>query len=379
MFWRIFFQLLRANRARLLLALVALAGGAAVSSALLNIHFDAERKLTQEFRALGANVVVSPPRGQGGSDTEPPLADATVLERIAAARTTDVVAAAPYLYAVARVGEKPAVPVIVAGTWLDEVRPMASWWQVTGEWIVSRNDLQRCLVGIRAAKQMSVAPGSQLELRAGQRTERLTVAGIASVGGAEDNQVFVNLPVAQHLAGREGKIALVQISVAGSTTRINSFVAQLGRALPGMEVRPIRQLAEAEGQLLSRIRVLIFSTVALILALTTLCVLATMTALAMEHRRDVGLMKALGGAMPRVVRLFLTEAALLGVLGGVLGWAGGIALSAWIGRNVFGAPISMRLDVLPLTVALMTGVALTGALPLRLLGRVRPAVILRGD
>jgi ABC-type antimicrobial peptide transport system permease subunit len=35
--------------------------------------------------------------------------------------------------------------------------------------------------------------------------------------------------------------------------------------------------------------------------------------------------------------------------------------------------------VLPLTVALMVGVALAGALPLRLLGRVRPAEILRGE
>jgi putative ABC transport system permease protein len=108
-------------------------------------------------------------------------------------------------------------------------------------------------------------------------------------------------------------------------------------------------------------------------------VLATMAALAMERRRDVGLMKALGGSMSRVVRLFLAEACSLGVLGGLLGWAAGILLSQWIGRRVFGVAIAPRLEVLPLTVALMVGVALAGALPLRLLGRVRPAVILRGE
>ena len=117
MFWRLLIQLIRATRARVILALVALAGGAAVSSALLNLYFDAERKVTQEFRTLGANVVVAPPRAAG--DTEPPLADAGVMETIAAARTPDVVAAAPYLYVVAKAGEREQ-PVIVAGTWPGE-------------------------------------------------------------------------------------------------------------------------------------------------------------------------------------------------------------------------------------------------------------------
>ncbi len=235
------------------------------------------------------------------------------------------------------------------------------------------------MVGRNVARQFNLAPGMAMELQQGPRSVRLTVAGVATTGGAEDSQVLVALPVAQQLAGVEGRIALVQMSVAGTPERIAAFAAVLRRALPGMDVRPIRQLAEAEGQLLGRIRVLVFAAVALILALTTLCVLATMTAVAMEHRRDVGLMKAIGGDMPRVVRLFLTEAGLLGLAGGVLGWAGGLLLSAWIGQSVFGVAISARPEVLPLTMALMTAVALAGALPLRLLTHVRPAVILRGQ
>lgn len=375
MFWRLLIQLLRATRARVALALVALAAGAAVSSALLNLYFDAERKLTREFRTLGANVVVGPPRQ--AAHAEPPLADELVMEGVESVRTPEVVAAAPYLYVVARTGQD-SQPVIVAGTWPDEVRRMASWWEVEGEWF-GRAETQRCIVGRNVARQFGLTPGATLELRQEARSVRLAVAGIATTGGAEDSQVLVALPVAQRLAGVEGKIALAQMSVTGTPERIAAFVAQLARSLPGMEVRPVRQLAEAEGELLARIRVLVFAAIALILALTALCVLATMTAVAMEHRRDVGLMKALGGEMSRVVRLFLTEAGLLGIAGGVLGWAGGLALSAWIGRSVFGVAISARPEVLPLTVALMTAVALAGALPLRLLTHVRPAVILRGQ
>ena len=61
MFLRILWKLLGASRGRLAVALIALTSGAAVCSALLNVNLDAERKLTQEFRTLGANVVIAPP------------------------------------------------------------------------------------------------------------------------------------------------------------------------------------------------------------------------------------------------------------------------------------------------------------------------------
>lgn len=382
MFWRILWKLFRASRGRLAVALLALTSGATVCAALINLQFDAERKLTREFRALGANVVVSPARVPGVAWNEPLLMDASVMERIAAmaAGNAQVVAAAPYLYVVARSplagGEQS---LIVAGIWLDQAQKMAPWWKLEGQWVTTRNDLARCLVGRTAARQLGVAPGSPIELRSGDRAVPLTVAGVVTAGGTEDNQVFVNLPVAQQLAGTADRIELVQLSVSGSPDQLEGFVSRLAAALAGYEVRPVRQLAEAEGQLLGRIRGLILSTVLAILALTALCVLATMAALAMERRRDVGLMKALGGSMSRVTRLFLAEAGSLGVLGGIIGYGAGILLSQWIGRRVFGVAISPRAEVLPLTVALMVGVALAGALPLRLLGRVRPAEILRGE
>jgi putative ABC transport system permease protein len=386
MFWRILGQLFRASRWRLMVAVLAVASGAAVTSALINLQLDAERKLTREFRSLGANVVVTPARSANSGESDPALADAAVLDRMAPviASSPEVVAAAPYLYIVAHAtppdgGTGSEQSVIVAGTWLDQVKKMSSWWKVDGAWIGTREDVERCLVGQNAARQLGLKPGGVLELHYGDRSAKFTVAGVTAAGGAEDNQVFINLLAAQRLSGLEGRVGVVQLSVTGAPAVIEKFVARLGAALPGLEARPVRQLAEAEGNLLRRIRGLILFTVALILVLTALCVLATMAALALERRRDVGLMKALGGPVRRVVRIFLVEAASLGVIGGVIGFAGGMALSAWIGRRVFEVAISPRLEVLPLTVALMVVVSLAGALPLRLLGRVKPAEILRGE
>jgi putative ABC transport system permease protein len=382
MFWRILWRLLWASRSRLVLALVAVTAGAAVCAALVNLDLDAGEKLTREFRSLGANVVVSPAQSAGTGSTM----DSGVMNRIESLRAPEIIAAAPYLYVVAQAGpqssEKNAPApssVIVAGTWFDQVASINSWWSITGQRITERDDPSECMVGQEAARSLGLMPGSQLTLRSGGREATLKVAGVVTSGGSEDSQVFVDLATAQNLAGLDGHIGLVQLSVRGSTPVIENVIHRLSDALPEIEVQPVRQLAAADGRLLDRIRGLLFATVALILVLTALGVLAAMAGLALERRRDVGMMKALGGTVRRVMRFFLAEAAVIGILGGIVGWAAGMLLADIVGEQVFATSISPRLIVLPVTVGLMIAVALAGALPLRLLGRVRPAEILRGE
>jgi len=385
MFGRLLLQLLRGSRGRLAVALVAIVSGAAVISALLNLDLDVGSKLTQEFRTLGANVVIAPRQPQGstpgktnvaGSPSAPGLMDENaVVEKLKSVKTAQIVAA-PYLYVIARADK---TPVVVAGTWVDEAQRLSPTWKIEGNRVESRDDRVHALVGRNVARELHLAPSSEFALDYLGRTAKLTVAGIVDSGDAEDNQVFVNLVVAQQLSNLDGQIGLVQLNVGGGSKNVADVAAKLAAALPDYDVHPIRQVAAAEGALLGRLRLLIFSMVALILVLTSLCVLATMAALAIERREDVGLMKALGGSISRVVGLFLAEVGVLGAVGGTIGSIVGMVLTRWMGHRVFEATISMRWEIVPLTIALMIAVALAGASPLRMLGNVKPAVIFRGE
>jgi putative ABC transport system permease protein len=380
MFWRILRRLLWASRGRLTLALLSVASGATVCAALVNLDFDASDKFTREFRALGANVIVAPPPLPGAAAAAGAQMDTQVMARIAALNAPEIVGAAPYVYVAAQVGEgADAVPVIVAGIWFDQVARMNSWWQVAGQWITDRNDAARCMVGQDAAQKLNAQPGSKLTLHYAGRDATFTVAGVVTAGGSEDSQVFVSLAAAQSLAGLGDHAALAQVSVRGTAPVVEAVMRRLTAALPELEVRPVRQLSAAEGPLLEHIRGLLFATVLLVLTLSALGVLAATAGLAIERRRDVGLMKAIGGPVRRVMRFFLAETLLVAVAGGVFGGVAGLLLSQRIGLRVFATAITPRFVVLPLTVAVMIAVALAGALPLRLLGRVRPAEILRGE
>ena len=378
MFWRLLWKLLRGSSGRLVVAILALVSGGMVISALLNLEFDIERKLTQEFRMLGANLVISPGRDAQMPGVAPPalMNERDAFAAIQNMKDPAVVAAVPFLYIVERGG---GTPVVVVGTKMEDLPKLEPSWRIEGQWSSSRDNQIPCVVGRNVAQQLRLAVNNPLDLTYLGKSARVTVTGILDTGGAEDNQIFMQLPEVQSLAGFPGEIGLVQLSVRGATKAISDYAARLGTALPAYEVRPIRQVTEAEGDLLNRIRLLIVSMVLLILALTALCVLATMAALAMERRHDVGLMKALGGSIARIVALFMAEVGVLGAAGGFVGSILGIELSRWMGQRVFGTAISARWEIFPLTVALMVAVALAGALPLRLLGKVKPAVIFRGE
>ena len=372
MFGRILWRVLRGNRGRLLVAVAAMACGAAVISALLNMQVDVRQKMTREFRALGANLVVSH-SGEGDQALASEKDMTGVIARLAPAGTIQ----APYLYVAAKTSAGRQL--ILAGTWLDAAQQLNATWKIRGSAIQSREDPAHCLAGEHAAREIGIEPGANLELHVGANVLGCTVAGVITAGGDEDNQVFANLGAVQKLAGQQGRIQLVQARVPGTAAEIQAVASGITTQVREFQARPIRQIAESEGKLLGRVQLLMFSMAALIFVLTALSVLATMTALAMERRADVGLMKAIGGSIGRIVGLFLAEVSVLGAAGGIAGYLIGAALTVWIGRSVFGAAISPRLEVLPVIIILMVGVALAGALPLRLLGRVKPAVILRGE
>jgi putative ABC transport system permease protein len=342
MFWRIVRRLLIANPGRLFVILLALGAGAAVTAALLNLQIDARRRLTTEFRSLGANVIVAPRNANGA---ESATMSEALVQQIPPTVSGQQVSAIAYLY------------------FLGGASPFRIPKDLLARAVVAGTSAQTCTAGARLA--------AKLKLQASQEVW-------VSYHLRED-QVHVPLHAAQRLADLPGRISVILISVPGTPAAINRYITELQQKLPDADVHGIRQFTEAEAKIYNRISGLLNATVVVVLILTTLCVMAAMTNVAMERKNDVGLMKALGGATRRVLRLFLAEAAVLGVVAGIVGAAAGILLSIALGKAVFGVAAQPRLIVYPVTVLLTILVAIASAYPLRRLASVRPASVFRGE
>jgi putative ABC transport system permease protein len=376
MFWRIIRRLLESNRGRLFVILLALGAGAAVTAALLNLQVDAKRRLTAEFRALGANVVIAPRNPNVAPDA---TLDESVADRIPKQSEAGSVAAVSFLYVLGEAsvykghGHSPAV---VAGIKGDALSLVAPFQEVSHAFSTQG---RACYAGASIAHQLQISVKQFVVLQGRGEQVSCPVGDVVSFGSSEDNQIFLDLAKAQRLANLPGRISLIQLSVPGTPRSIERYIAMLAQRIPQADVRPIRQFTEAEAKIYDRINGVLTATVALVLVLTGLCVMAAMTNVAMERRNDVGLMKAIGGASRRVLRLFLVEASLLGLTGGLLGAAVGIALSIGLGKAVFGVAARPRLIVYPVAVALTVIVSIAGAFPLRRLASIRPASVFRGE
>src|SRR5260370_24492252 len=123
------------------------------------------------------------------------------------------------------------------------------------------------------------------------------------------------MPAAPRLTMLDERISLVQLSVPGTPGSIERFISDLQERLPEADVHGIRQFTEGEAKIYNRISGLLTATVGIVLVLTGLCVMAAMPNVAMGRRVDACLIKAIGGALRRVLRRFLAEAALLGLAG----------------------------------------------------------------
>jgi putative ABC transport system permease protein len=362
MFLRMLLRASLVRRGRALSALLAVVVAAAVATAMLNLYVDVQAKLRTEFRKYGANIVVVAEQGQS--------LPADSLARVQAVLSGRGIAV-PFAYVVATTAD--GSPIVVAGTDMESVRRLDSWWSVSA-WPDAPGE---ALVGTRAASAVS-SHGQAFDLSFQGHTIHLTAAGTLTTGAAEDSRVY--LPLAEFTAWTGVQPSTIEIAVAGSAAQVTAILQQIAAAVPAAEVRPVRQIMEAEGRVLGKTRSTLLATAALIILTAALCVLATLTAWVLDRRRDFAIMKALGASEGLISGFFAAEAASIGALGALLGYGIGIGAAAWIGRANFQASISPRLSVLPSVLLGSVVVALLSAtLPMALLRRVQPATILRGE
>src|SRR5262249_33530289 len=105
------------------------------------------------------------------------------------------------------------------------------------------------------------------------------------------------------------------------TPYISSIALQISEELKGTDVRVIRRVAEGEGTVLSRVRLLLWLVTAAALLAAALAVGASAAASVIERRTEIGLMKALGANSGLVGVLLAAEQLLLALVGGSIGFA----------------------------------------------------------
>jgi putative ABC transport system permease protein len=370
MFARMLLRAAVLRRRRAASALLAMIVAAAVATTMMNLYVDVQAKLRTEFRNYGANVVIVAKEGQSLP------ADALAkVESVLGAKTLAV----PFSYAVARIkdGQSDGQSVVVVGTDFARARQLNHWWKVS-HWPSAPNEV---LVGMSAATVVSPKAGSSrqpFELTFQGKAIELAPAGMLQTGAGEDSRIYLDQSDFQNWTGVAP--STIEVAANGTAVDVEASIRQLAQVLPSADVRPVRQIMEGEANVLNKTRATLYASATLVVLTSALCVLATLIGWVFDRRRDFAIMKALGASERLINGFFAAETAALGVVGAILGFFIGIGVAAWIGRVNFHAPVVPRFSVFPYVLAGSVAVALISAvLPIELLRRVQPAIILRGE
>jgi putative ABC transport system permease protein len=420
MFIRLVYESFRRQKRRKLLAGIAVTLGVAVTTAMVGVATDIGDKMNRELRSYGANLLVTPQDDTldveiGGVNLKPPSDGAFLNE-------ADLPKIKGTFWRHNIVGFSPMLPVKVAASHLDKqaeielvgtyfakplrfgqdefttgVRITNPWWKVAGAW--PADDSSEILVGESLAQRLSVKAGESLVLN----RQTLNIAGILSTGGAENQQIVAPLHVAQQILGKTGAVRRIYVSALTKpedelarrdpktmtpevydrwycSPYVQSIAYQLQEVIPHSRAEQIRQVAQNEGTVLSRIKgLMLLVTLAALLA-SALAVSAAMATAILERRTEVGLMKALGAADATVATVFFTEAMLLALLGGTVGFVTGSLLARQIGQSIFGSQLSVQPVLFPFILGLAVLVTFAGsAASIRKAMRFDPVLVLRGE
>jgi putative ABC transport system permease protein len=420
MFARLVYESFRRQKRRKVLAGAAITLGVTVATAMIAVATDIGDKINRELRAIGANLVVTPQEDSldleiGGVNLKPPTDGAFLNEAdLPKIKQTfwhnNITGFAPVLpvpVAVERDSVRQNAPLV--GTYFARQIPVGNedfvtgvrstdpWWKVSGAW---PDDASRdVLVGERLAARLGEKTGDEITVSG----RRLHVSGILTTGGAEDEQIVAPLPLAQEILGRPGAVRRVYVSaltkpedafarrdpksMSGAvydrwycSPYPQSIAFQLAEVIPHSHAEQVRQVAQNEGAVLTRIEGLIFLITLAALFASALAVSAAMATMIFERRAEVGLMKALGAGKLAVASVFFAEAFLLALFGGVIGFGAGALLARQIGQAIFNSQISIQPVLLPVILAIAVVVTFAGsAAAIGRAVRLDPVLALQGE
>jgi putative ABC transport system permease protein len=418
MFARLLYESFRRQKRRKLLAGVAITLGVTVATAMIAVATDIGDKINRELRSYGANLLVTPQEDSidveiGGVNLKPPsdgnfLSEADLPKIKGTFWRHNILGFSPMLPVNITLG-KPGQDATLVGTYFAKqlsfgkdqfttgVRNTHPWWKVSGAWPTDgSNDI---LLGDHLSQKLHLRAGDTVALN-GQDHH---IAGILSTGGAEDNQIVAPLVVAQLLLGKPDAVRRVYVSaltkpedalarrdpktMSGElwdrwycSPYVQSIAYQLQEAIPHSHAEQIRQVAQNEGTVLSRIKGLMLLITLAALFASALAVSAAMATAIFERRREVGLMKALGAGNFAVAALFFAESTMLALFSGLAGFFAGSWLAHRIGYSIFASQITIEPVLFPIIMAIAVVVTFSGsAAAIRRAVKFDPVFALRGD
>lgn len=221
----------------------------------------------------------------------------------------------------------------------------------------------KCYVGFAIAQALKLREGDALDIEGVPlKIERCLVED----GSREDARLYCHLADAQRIAGRPGRINMIQalgcLCYGGPLSILRD---RIGKVLPDTYVTELRNIAIARSETRHMVERNVESIVAAVIGVCALWVALLAWLNVRERRQEIGILRALGFASGQLALLFLGRAVLIGILGALIGFFAGTWVSMHYGAEAFAlsfAKVKPAVDLLPRLLLGAVGVSVLACL-----------------
>lgn len=364
-------DILRRKRRAVYTALGVAAGVAAVI-AVLTIARAGEEKIYGEMEKYGPNLMIMPAINDMelqlgdlrlgslavgdnyiSEDRLPEIreiADGAIRVALGLDGDEDIATIAPKLYMNTVI---QGTSVMVVGFNPEQEMLIKSWWRMSqGDYPETEYE---AILGARASAVLKVQLGDSIMIE-GQEVQ--VVGVLEETGSNDDYQIFIPLETAQRVFDKQGLISSADIRALCSACPVTDIADLINNSIPGVRAVTVKQIAETEMNLMGKVNRFMLALAGITLVVGSFGVVNTMMASVYERIKDIGIMKAVGASRRQIIKMFLYESAVIGLVGGIFGYVIGTLLSYVIGPLIFeDLAVSYVLQYLPAALGLAILVA----------------------
>lgn len=355
------------RKSQLVTSFIAITLGITVIVGIRTVTFYSEKAVARELDNLGANVLVLPK-----SATVSDYYGADIVRAELPESYVDTITASG-LEGVDNLSPKLTIPVMLEDRKyiLTGILPKNEFsskpaWQITGD-IFSRpkgcgavqvkgvqtgddssldkaavrkeviNDLgaTEALVGYDTAQNLSLKKGSPLVINGKTFTIRRV---LPQTGTVDDARIFAHLHTVQAMYGKGSVVSAIE--VVGCCKEIaKGLVSELNAIMPDARVVTISQITSTQQRTNAMMSQFSLVFLVIIVLVGAVSIANYMFANVQERRKEIGTLVAIGMSPRQVLAIFFGKAAILGLVGGLVGFALGTGMAVLLGPKIAHIPV----------------------------------------
>ena len=380
---------IRHRKLRSWLTVIGIIIGVAAIISLMTVSRSLESTIESQFEQFGANRIIISPKGFQGPGTSSEgltTEDAETIEKISGFEY--VVSA---VFVSAEVSYKKEVGfTLVSGIPAENFEEffVDSGVKLQEGRFIKEGDKFEVVVGSRVVDDMfkdKLRIGSKINIKG----QEFKIVGILKeIGNSQDDrQINIPLDAVRKIFSKPEDVdaIITQVKSSGDIPLLQEKIEKelkRKRDDTNFQVVTATQILEQINQVLGVMQFVLVGIAAISLVVGAIGIMNSMYTSVLERTKDIGIMKAIGARNSDILKIFLIESGLIGLVGGIFGILLGSAMALIIGQLSKNAGFSLIIKIEPLVLifgllfAFVVGI-ISGILPAYQASRLKPVDALR--